>query len=111
MGAALLQHPGEARPLVLALVLSAEFALAVAPAAVRDHCGDAFVDTAGIDRDRAAEARSHQRNAIRIDRRMLRQEGERVSGVLDLLETDHAPELALAVAAAAHAETQRDVAE
>ena len=42
---------------------------------------------------------------------MLRNEIKRVAEVLDLLEADHAGVLAFALAAAAHGEAQRDVAE
>src|SRR5262249_22652020 len=106
-----LQHFGDARPSPRALVLARELAHAIAPAAVRDHRRDALVDAAGIDRDRAAEARADHRDALPINGRMLREEAERIAGILDLLQADHAAELALAVAATAHAETQNDVAE
>src|SRR5262249_16330420 len=81
-----------------------------APAAVGNARGDALIDAAGIDRNRAAEARSDQADAGGIDRGMLGEKGERVARVLDLLEADHAAELAFALAAAAHVETQHDVA-
>src|SRR5262249_13672483 len=109
--AALLEHAGEARPFLRSLVLAAELALAVAPAAVGDDRGDALVDAAGIDRDCAAEARADQADAGGIDRRMLGEEAERAPGVLDLLETDHAAEFALGLAAPAHVEAQHYVAE
>ncbi len=92
-------------------MLAAEFALAVAPAAVGDDRGEAFVDAAGINRDRAAEARADDADALRIDVGMAGEKRHRARGVLDLFETDDAPELALALAAAAHVEAQRDVAE
>ena len=47
----------------------------------------------------------------RIDLRMVGEEGQRVARVLDLLQADHAAEFAFALAAAAHVETQHDVAE
>src|SRR5260370_1039680 len=73
--------------------------------------GDALIDAAGIDRDRAAETRSDEADARGIDGGVLGEEGERVARVLDLLQADHAAEFALAVAAAAHVETQHHVAE
>src|SRR5262249_11398339 len=109
--AALFEHGGEARPRLWALVRAAELAFAVAPATVGNDRGDALIDAAGIDRNRAAEARSDQADARGIDRRMLAEEGKRVARVLDLLEADHAAKLAFALAAAAHVETQHDVAE
>src|SRR5262245_18394955 len=111
MGAALLQHPGEAHPFLRALVLAAELALPVAPATVRDYRGDALIDAARIDRDGAAEARADHRDALGISGRMLGEPGQRVAGVIDLLEADHAAGFALAIAAAAHAEAQDDVTE
>ena len=42
------QHLGEARPVLRALVLAVEFALAVAPAAVGDDGSDACIDTPGM---------------------------------------------------------------
>src|SRR5262249_35719831 len=93
------------------LVLPAELALAVAPAAVRDHGGDALVDPPGIDADRAAEARADERDARAVDGRMLSEIRQRTAGILDLLQADHASVLARAVAAAAHVEAQRHVAE
>ena len=92
-------------------MLAAEFALAVAPAAVGDHRGDARVGAAGIDRDRAAETRADDADAVGIDGRMMAEKIERVAEILDLLEADDAAELALALAAAAHVEAQRDIAE
>ncbi len=92
-------------------MLAAEFALAMAPAAVGDDCGDARIDAAGIDADRAAETRADHADAIRIDGRMLGQKIERVAGVLDLFEADDSAELAFALAAAAHVEAERDEAE
>ncbi len=111
MLAALFEHIGEARPFLGTLVLAAELALAVAPAAVGDDRRDALVDAAGIDGNRAAEARSDHADARGIDRGMPGEEGERAAGVLDLVEADHATEFALALAAAAHVEAQHDVAE
>ena len=86
-------------------MLAAELALAVAPAAVRDHCGDALVDAARVDRYRAAEARADDADARGLDRRMPGEKRQGVAGILDLLEADDAPVLALALAAAAHIET------
>ena len=42
---------------------------------------------------------------------MFGEKGQRVAGVVDLFQADHAAEFAFAVAAAAHVETERDVAE
>ena len=92
-------------------MLAAEFALAVAPAAVGDHRGEARIDAAGIDRDRAAEARADGADAVGIDGGMLAEKVERIAQILDLLEADDAAELAFALAAAAHVEAQRHVAE
>ena len=92
-------------------MLTAEFALAMAPAAVRHHGGDARIDAAGIHRDGAAETRADGADPIRIDRRMLRQKFERIAQILNLFEADDPAEFAFALAAAAHIETQRDVAE
>src|SRR5262249_6190680 len=44
------------------------------------------------------------------DRRMLRQEAQRAAGILDLFEANHTAMFALAIAAAAHVEAQRDIA-
>ena len=109
--AAFFEHSGEARPRLRARVLAAELALAIAPAAIGDDRGDARIDTAGIDRDRAAEARADHADARGIDRGMLGEKRQRIARVLDLLEADYAAELAFALAAAAHVEAQHDVAE
>src|SRR5262249_42343859 len=58
-----------------------------------------------------AEARADDADALGIDRRMLGEEAEGAARILDLLEADHSPELALALAAAAHVEAQHDIAE
>src|SRR6202034_2225941 len=92
-------------------MLAAEFALAMAPAAVRDHGGDARIGAAGIDADRAAETRADHADAVGIDSGMLGQEIERIAGVLDLFEADDSSELAFALTAAAHVEAERDEAE
>src|SRR5262249_57562872 len=70
MRTALLQHLGEARPFLRALVLTAKLALAITPATVRDDGRHALVDAAGVDRDRAAKARADDRDALGIDSRM-----------------------------------------
>jgi hypothetical protein len=75
--------------------------------AVRETCASA----AGIDRDRAAKARTDHADAIGIDGGMLCKERQRIAEVLNLFETDDAAELAFALAAAAHVKPQRDVAE
>ena len=92
-------------------MLAAEFAFAVAPAAVGDDRGEARIGAAGIDRDRAAEARPDGADAVGIDRGMRGEKVERIAQILDLFETDDAAELALALAAAAHVEAQRHIAE
>src|SRR4051794_8869875 len=109
MLAALLEHAGELFPLLRRRVLAAKLALAVAPAAVRDHRRDARIDAAGIDRDRAAEARADHRDAVGIDRRILGEEIDGVGDVLDLFEADDTAEIALALAAAAMIEAQRHI--
>ncbi len=111
MLAPFLQHRGEACPLLRALVLATEFALAVTPAAIGNDRCHPLVDAAGIDRDRAAEARPDHADAGGIDGRMAGEEAQRAAGVLDLLQADHAPELALTLAAATHVEAQHHVAE
>src|SRR6266550_2694868 len=107
MLAAVGQHLGETCPFLRTVVLAAKFPLAVAPAAVGDHRREALIDAAGVDCYRAAKARSGDADAGAIDRGMLRQEGERVAGILDLVKADHPAALALAVAAPAHVEAQR----
>src|SRR5580698_4536220 len=111
MVAALFEHLGKLRPTLRRRMLAAEFALAMAPAAVRDHGGDARIGAAGIDADRAAKARADHTDAIGVDGGMLGQEIERIAGVLHLFEADDAPELAFALAAAAHVEAQGDETE
>src|SRR5580700_8281683 len=108
MFAALFEHLGELRPTFRRRMLAAEFALAMTPAAVRDHGGNARIGAAGIDADRAAEARADHADAIRVDGRMLGQKIERIAGVLDLFEADDPTELPFALAAAAHVETECD---
>src|SRR4029077_8465780 len=92
-------------------MLAAEFAFAVAPAAVRDHGGDARVGPAAMAPAGAAEDGADHADAVRVDGGMMAEKIERVAGVLDLLEADDPAELALALAAAAHVETQGDEAE
>ncbi len=92
-------------------MLAAEFAFAVAPAAVGDHSGKARIGAAGIDGDRAAETRADGADAIGIDRGMLGEKRQCIAQIFDLLEADDAAELALALAAAAHIEAQRHIAE
>ena len=70
-------------------MLAAEFALAVAPAAVRHHRGDARIGAAGIDADRAAEARADDADAVRIDRRML---GQKLQRLGSYVRVDLAPQ-------------------
>ena len=85
-----------------ARMLAAELALAVAPAARRDHRGDALVDAADIDRDRGAEARPDHARCGRARRAGCL--ARKVSASLvacDLLEADQVAALALALAAAA----------
>ena len=92
-------------------MLAAEFAFAVAPAAIGDDCRDARIGAARIDANRAAEARTNHADAVGIDVAVLGQKIERVAGILNLFEADDAPEFTLALAAAAHVEAQRHVAE
>jgi hypothetical protein len=92
-------------------VLLAELLLAITPAARRDARGDPLVHTRRVDGDRGAEARTHHSDAVGID---LGPGGEKREGalrVLDLLEADHTSTNALALAAAAHVEAERRVAE
>src|SRR5580704_17279021 len=90
-------------------MLAAEFALAVAPAAVGDDGGDARIGAARIDADCAPKARTDDCDAVGIDGGMLGERFERVAGVFDLFEADDAAELALALAAAAHVEAHGGV--
>ena len=92
-------------------MLTAKFAFAVPPTAVGDHRGDARIRSGRIHGDRAAEARADHPDAIGIDRRVAGEEIERVAEIIDLFETDDPAELALAPAAAAHVEAERDIAE
>ena len=92
-------------------MLAAELPFAVTPAAIRDDCGKARIGAAGVNCDRATEARTDRADAVRIDRGMGGKKVERIAEVLDLFETDDATELAFALAAAAHIETQRDITE
>src|SRR5215471_15554220 len=92
-------------------MLAAEFALTVAPTARRDTGGDPLVDAGRIDRHGSAKARPDQGDTRGIDVRALRQERQRVARIRDLLQADHATFFAAAVAAAAHIESQADVAE
>src|SRR5262249_60863222 len=108
--AALFQHCGELGPGFRRAVLAAKFAFAVAPAAVRNHGGEARISAAGVDGDRATEARTDCAYAVRIDRRMGSEKIERIAEILNLFEADDAAEFALALAAAAHIEAQRDIA-
>ena len=108
--AAFLEHVKKARPFLRALVLAAELALAIPPAAIRNNRRQPRIDAARIDGDGAAKARSDRANARRVNAVLLREKGQRVAGVLDLLEADDATELAFALPAAAHIKGERDVA-
>ena len=90
-------------------MLAAEFTFAVAPASVGYDGGNALVDAGGVDRDRAAEAGTDRRDTLGRDRRVPRQERERVTRIFHLFEANHSSVLAFALAAAAHVEAQRDV--
>src|SRR5262245_63343965 len=92
-------------------MLLAELLLAVAPAPGRDARGDPVIGARRVDSDRGPEARADHADALGIDLGPCRQEAERALRVLDLLEADHASARALALAAAAHVEAQRRVAE
>ena len=92
-------------------MLAAEFALAVAPAAGRDHTGEALVDPGGVDRDRRTEAVADHADARGIDLLARGNEGQRILGIGDLVEAAHLPALALALAAAAQIDAESAVAE
>src|SRR5207244_3288311 len=102
VAAALFEHPRELGPRLGGRMLAAELALAVTPATIGDDRRDPLIDPAGIDRDGAAEARADRRDAVGIDRRVLRQRGEGIARVRHLFQADHPCMFALAVAAAAH---------
>ncbi len=63
----------------------------------------------GVDRDRAAKAGADHRDTLGRDRRVPRQERERITRVFHLFEANDPCVLAFALAAAAHIEAQRDV--
>jgi hypothetical protein len=92
-------------------MLAAEFALAVTPPRRGHDGGDTRVHPGGVDRDGGTETAAQHGDAIGINIRVPGEEAHGVSRVADLFETDEAPRFALAVAAAAHVEAQRDVAE
>ena len=59
----------------------------------------------------SAEARTDGADTIGVDGGMLGEKRQRIGQILNLLEADDAAELAFALAAAAHVEAQRDIAE
>src|SRR5262249_24289227 len=107
----LLEHGAEPLPGLGRLVLLAELLLAGAPAPLRDAPGGPPVGARRGPRDRGAPARADHADAIRIDLGAHREEAERALRVLDLLETDDAAARPFALAAAAHVEAERRVAE
>ena len=92
-------------------MLLAEFFLAIAPAADRNAGGDALVHAGRINSHRGAETESHYADAIGAHFRTACKKRQRAAGILDLLQTNHPPAHALAVAATAHIKAQRDIAE
>src|SRR6185295_7255294 len=104
-------HLGEARPGLIAGMLAAELLFAVAPAARRDHRGNARVGAAAIDRDRRAEALAYQCDLGRFDFGACGEIAQRVAGVLDLFQADDAAALARTLPAAAEGEPQRHITE
>ena len=70
-------------------MLAAKFAFAVAPAAARDHCGDALIRAACENRDRGAEAAADQGDSCGSTSGRVRQIRERVAGIGDLIEADN----------------------
>src|SRR5262245_22237855 len=108
-GAAALEHLGEALPGLRRLVLLAELLRPVAPAARGDAGRQALLHPGSVDRDRRAEAVADHADTPYF--RSFQEKVERGARVLDLLQTDRAAARAFALAAAAHVEAQRDVAE
>src|SRR3954463_1494323 len=98
---ALLQQTGELRPRFRRRVLPAKLALAIAPAAGRNHAGKTIVDTSGINGNSRAEAVPDDADPLGIDLFTGGQKGQRVFGVGHLVEAAHLPALALAFTAAA----------
>src|SRR5689334_8559763 len=99
MLAPVLEHLREARPFFGGLVLAAELALAVAPAAVGDHSRKALVDAGGVKGDGAAEAGADDRHARAVDGAVVSEKAQGIAGVFHLFQTDDAAELALALPA------------
>ena len=104
------QHRGEFFPRLRPGVLGAKLGFPVAPTHGGDDRGRAPIDPGGIERDRRAETAAEQSHAAGIDLGPVQEEVQRVAGILHLVQADDPPELALAVAAASHAESQRHVA-
>src|SRR6202012_479231 len=65
----------------------------------------------GIDRHRAAKARADHADPVGVNGVMFGKERQRAAEIFNLLEADDAAELAFALAASAHVETQRHVAQ
>ena len=78
-------------------MLAAKFTFAMAPPAVRDYCGEARIGATGINRHRAAKARTDGADALRIDGGM---RGEDV--YRNEVEFTPGPELTVAAALAAY---------
>src|SRR5262249_3470310 len=83
---------------------------AVAPTARGNDRGNPLIDAAGIHRYGRAEAVAGAGDAVRIHLGTRHQEGHGAPGVLDLLHADDVSARALALAATAHIEAERDVA-
>ena len=92
-------------------VLAAKLAFAVPPAARRDHGGHALVHSGGVDRHRRTEAVADDADPVGIDLRLARKPGQGVASVRDLIQAQDVSALSAAVAAAAHVEAKRGIAE
>src|SRR6266511_572602 len=110
MAFAFFQHVGELEPRFGRRMLAAEFSLAVAPTAARNHRGDALVGAAGEHGHSRAEAAPDQRDALWIYFRARRHVGDRIAGICHLIEADDSAVLAFAFAAAAKVDAQSHVA-
>ena len=111
VASAALQEVGEPRPGFGGRMLAAELALAISPSAGRDHTGNSLVDSGGVDRDGGTEAVADHSDPLGIDLVAPCDEGERALGVGDLVEATNLPPLSPALAAAAHIDPERAVAE
>src|SRR5436305_13051523 len=107
---ALLQQAGELRPRFRRRVLPAKLALAIPPAAGRNHAGKTVVDSSGINRNSRTEAVPDDADLLGIYLVTASEEGQRVFGVGHLVEAAHLAALAFAFAATAEIKPQRRVA-